>query len=368
MPAFFAYRSPYDSPLGKHACRLSTDSVLEWFRRNWACAGTSASEDEQHQRAEAWLRDELDCDPYGLTSLFTAAARDGLAPPRSEADLFELLQEHLYVEGDKQEQLLCRPGSIQVYTDDDNLDVAYYFCDDAFLKDHGRLAAFLLHEPWRLPAACQVGSFRSGCPYREVATGLGGEGGTYLVVTRECGKCEFGTLAERPPALLPGVRLPALPSCLRATTPAADWPEELVLLWSQLPDEGELSDDGLRDALDRVHWFPVAVFEHLPDARTLSRKEAHTMLWDRRRTMMHEKYRTNSLLSRVASSGHLAQLCWCVANAPTWAFGRNVYNQWYLFDDLWASGNPDLAAGILRFATRWDVLTPEGKEAGSSWR
>jgi hypothetical protein len=83
-------------------------------------------------------------------------------------------------------------------------------------------------------------------------------------------------------------------------------------------------------------------------------------LWDRRGAMMHEKYRTDRLLSRVATSAHLAQLCWCIANAPAWASGRDVYEQWYLFDDVWAAGNPHLAAGILRFATRWDVLSPPG--------
>jgi hypothetical protein len=212
MPAFFAYRSP------------------------WGCAGTSADEDEQHRRAEAQLRDELGCHPYGLSSLFTVAAREGLLPPRSEADLFALLYEYLYVEGDKREHLLCRPGAIQVRTDDDNLNVAYFFCDDGFLREHGHLAAFLLHEPWRLPAACGPGSFPDWRPVRPVDTGRVGEGGTYLAVTKECGKGEFATLAEQP-----GVRLSELAAFLRAMTPA-----ELVLLWLQLPDE----DD---DALEVPH-------------------------------------------------------------------------------------------------------------------
>jgi hypothetical protein len=30
------------------------------------------------------------------------------------------------------------------------------------------------------------------------------------------------------------------------------------------------------------------------------------------------------------------------------------YEQWYLFDDVWAAGHPDLAASLLRYASSWD--------------
>src|SRR5262245_6940200 len=103
MAAYFVYRSPYDALLGKHVCRLPDETVLAWFQRNWACAGTSEDEDEQHMRASAWLRDELETNAYGLFSIFAAAARATLPCPRSEPELFDLLREHLHVEGDKTE-------------------------------------------------------------------------------------------------------------------------------------------------------------------------------------------------------------------------------------------------------------------------
>jgi hypothetical protein len=30
------------------------------------------------------------------------------------------------------------------------------------------------------------------------------------------------------------------------------------------------------------------------------------------------------------------------------------YEQWYLFDDVWAAGHPELAASLLRYAISWD--------------
>ena len=360
MSAWFTYRSPYDALLGKHVRRLPDDSVLAWFQRNWNCAGKSEDEDEQHARAGDWLRDELETDPYGLSSIFTRAARDKIPAPTTEEELFGLLREHLYVEGDKDEQLLCRPGCIQVYTDDDNLDVAYYFCDDKYLSEYGTQAAFLLHEHWRLPTLSSPDGFVPKVPPRRLRKGGRGEGGTWLVTTSCCGKCELAELHKTPPAFLPGVRMPELPDFLRGHKAAVDWPAEFVLLRIQMPEPGEVSNDDLWDALDRIVWFPGRwVLEGLEEVQQLERAEARRLLSDNRLQMVHEKGRPNGNLCRIQTSAHLAQLCWLVAHAPQWSWGRNVYHQWYLFDDCWASANPDLAHGLLRFATRWDVLTPE---------
>jgi uncharacterized protein (TIGR02996 family) len=37
--------------------------------------------------------------------------------------------------------------------------------------------------------------------------------------------------------------------------------------------------------------------------------------------------------------------------------GEDRFDQWILFDDVWASAQPALAAAILRYATAWDVLS-----------
>jgi hypothetical protein len=36
---------------------------------------------------------------------------------------------------------------------------------------------------------------------------------------------------------------------------------------------------------------------------------------------------------------------------------RDTFAQFIYFDDRWASAHPTLAAGVLTFASRWDVLT-----------
>jgi hypothetical protein len=55
-----------------------------------------------------------------------------------------------------------------------------------------------------------------------------------------------------------------------------------------------------------------------------------------------------------AASEHLVQAC--VDGSGT---ADPYYGQWYFFDDVWASAQPDLANALLRFASRWDVLSPD---------
>lgn len=58
---------------------------------------------------------------------------------------------------------------------------------------------------------------------------------------------------------------------------------------------------------------------------------------------------------RFRITPHMAQAVFHTAN---WG-GKDgdLYHQWIFFDDRWAAAHPTLAAGILTFASRWDVLT-----------
>ncbi len=55
--------------------------------------------------------------------------------------------------------------------------------------------------------------------------------------------------------------------------------------------------------------------------------------------------------SLINAGDHIVQICVFVG------WGGGVYHQWIIVDDLWASGHPDLADGLLRYAERWDVLS-----------
>jgi uncharacterized protein (TIGR02996 family) len=75
---------------------------------------------------------------------------------------------------------------------------------------------------------------------------------------------------------------------------------------------------------------------------------------------VESRWKHDPSLSRIHAEEHLAQLC-IHTNARHLARGvRHHWDQWYFFDDLWASAHPDVANGLLSYGLRWDAL--------SSWR
>src|SRR6266545_7590753 len=105
-------------------------------------------------------------------------------------------------------------ASVRAATDDDEVDLAYYFLDDALAASDR--AAYVLLEDWRLPTALGTGGhgFDEPAGVQRLTADHGGTGTTYVVALRP------GDLFDRrslvPPSALVGVRLPELASCLRS--------------------------------------------------------------------------------------------------------------------------------------------------------
>ncbi len=116
---YFLLLSPYERR-GIRFVRLKSPSVLSWFQRAWS----KAAEGEGLWGAE--LRGRV----YGFGSLFDAIVEERLKPPRTEAELIPLLEQHIYYERD----IEVEPHFVHVETDDDEVDIEYFFFDDDFLR------------------------------------------------------------------------------------------------------------------------------------------------------------------------------------------------------------------------------------------
>ncbi|WP_433236388.1 hypothetical protein ACQPYK_27005 [Streptosporangium sp. CA-135522] len=327
----FVYRSHYEGPFSKRVRRLPDATVLTWFRRSWV-----AVVEEGHD-ADAWIVDELGGPVYGFRSIFDAARRDAIEAPGTWQELRDLLQRHLYVEGEVRADEL----SVRVLTDDDEVELAYFFLDDSLVADRADRLAYLVHDGWPLPET--IGGARSGVfvppvPVEELAAAPpGGEGATYAVLLTFCDSESIGWLV---PWSFPGVRLPELAAHLRVLEPpAAGWPRELLALRALTASD----DDGIGPALDRCNRWPEAEHPLVGDHRSvhdLSMRVLETAELERGRD-------PRSTLLR--DSSHLAQMSIHMNDF----FG---HQQWFLFDDVWAAGNEDLARSLLRYAHGWDPL------------
>jgi uncharacterized protein (TIGR02996 family) len=354
MTVFFAYRSHYEGPTGIRVRRFhQQDAVLDWFRAHWQAI---ADPDEADERADELLGMSV----YGFSSLFTAIAETSLPPPRTYGDLAELLEEHLYVEG----EVLCSPHVVQALTDDDEIELAYYVFDDNFVAKHPGRTALLLQDDWKLPGDIGPGGFRPKEPTTRVGKGKG-DGATYLVF-HDC--WDSGNLdALEGGYRIDGVRLPQLAQYLAAHEPPDrgccfhyDMPALRLELFPKSKKARAAEDpflfalrDNPNDEATRLifaDWLADRG-QGSPGSYFLRRALAGVC---RRPLAGYETLGHNAKKSLIQVDEHLAQLCRHVGRADK----KDLYHRWIFFDDLWASAHPDLANSLLRYARRWDCLSP----------
>lgn len=329
---YFVYRSHYEGPLSKLVRRLPDETVLAWFQRGWASG------------SETWVEDELGVDVYGLDSIFSKVRELDLPRPETTAQLRTLLHEHLYVEGGS-DFIRLDEHSLRVRTDDDEVELAYFFFEDDVVAAAPDRLAYLLHEDWPLPDhTAPPGPFAPDVVVTPVGPSGEGEVSTYAVFSTFY---DGESLACSRPLVFPGVDLRALARHLRtaATPRGEDWPPELLVLRALVaPDE-----DTLGPALDRGNRWPgfnlnADPWPDLPDDHAAAHRRAVELVEAGQHT---DGRRPEASLLRV--SDHLVQLA-LHCSGP---FG---YQQWYLFDTAWAATHPDLARSLLRYADHWDPL------------
>lgn len=348
MGVYFALRTHYDFPTGKYLRYFPEDeSVLAWFQRHWQ--GKSREKDEE----KGYVREILGCEVYGFATLFEAIAEHNLARPQTMRQLVALLNEHLYVEG----EILSTNRVIQVLTDDDELELAYYFFDDAYVKKEPGKASYLLWEDWRLPEGAEtssVGALPSLPSGVNVLPKVKNGAGT--VYAAFLSYYDSGNLVDLNGAYrVPGVRLPGLLSYLQSYQPDEYGTIELSVLRAL-----GSSTDTLNAVLEDVKSLPICSIGddlyRLKFGTGTPEKDLTTLRKAVAKVQADDALRGGKQ-SLVQCEEHVAQLC---LHSETWSTDSDstlLFQRWIFFDDLWLQTYPDLGKAILRFGTRWDVLT-----------
>jgi hypothetical protein len=354
VAVYFIERSFYEGPTGRQLSRVNADTVLSAFQARWG----------QPPDPNLGVR--------FLAHVLHRAAEEGLASPQSMEELAAHLPECIYWP-----QVVVEEHALQVMTDDDEIEMASYVFDDHFrARVPAHFTAFLLHDDWRLPGGAGTGIFVPAIQAAPLLPAGGGEGTTWFILQMaEDTSC----LSEmRYPMRIEGVRVPDLGRYLAEVVPAPgepggmDWPWELRLLRTQVPDR-PTGADALRVALERTNGLNVKHVQRLGEWNWAGLEgdlaSARHELAERL-VQIEERSRTISLnqpadpaLSLIQGEEHVAQLC-LNDTAPCARYGRRYesYFQWIFFDDLWAAAHADLATGLLRFASRWDVLSEGERE------
>jgi len=131
--------------------------VLGWFQRAW-----------HHEDPEALVDAEIGGGSYGFDSIFEAIEEHRLPCPQTLVELHDLLDEHLWVESDDVIRLDER--GLRVRTNDDEVDLAYYFLEDEAIAAYPDRLAYLVNDTWPLPsgAAAPGTTFTPDVPVRFV--------------------------------------------------------------------------------------------------------------------------------------------------------------------------------------------------------
>lgn len=114
--------------------RFGDNSILTWFQRVWNSRAKSGNDD----LSERLLGQHV----YGFNSLFDTIERYNLPVPCDHYELARLLNKYIYAEG----SVAYTPEVLQVLTDDDELELRYYFIDNSFIRSNPNRCAFLVHE------------------------------------------------------------------------------------------------------------------------------------------------------------------------------------------------------------------------------
>jgi uncharacterized protein (TIGR02996 family) len=237
---------------------------------------------------------------------------------------------------------------LQVLADADDSHVAYYFFDDDFLASHAGLASYFLLDDWRLPDGAGAAGWVAVAE-TDKSPHVGGEGSLYVVELELA--CEhlrdLDMIRE-----IPGVRVPGV----------CRW---LMSLESVNREQLDLNLIELREALlsadlaegEQELAFLLALRENPQDDLTWNAYSDWLGEHGSRPAGLHLLERGVRHLMTQGQAHGLMQVGDHVAQTFVTYSVDPRYDHWFFFDDLWGSAHPDLADALLRYGSRWDVLS-----------
>ncbi len=354
MPVYFVYRCHDGAPSERHVRRFEYDTVLDWANAVWKMHDTRAGANEYGKQ----LFTGLDTDAFH--TLFTPYD-DYPMPhrPRTMADVkrwFDAFYCEETAHGSHHIQCLTEWG--------DNQQAVYVFDDHYRAKKPGK-ADFLLLDNWELPAGeSDAPKVRMPKTHRVEHRG-DGEGTLYFAGTFVDCKYNLEDLSDA--YHLPGLRVPDLARYLLLRQDQDDLEYHLSHLRDGLvevlanpfgEDAGFLT--AIRDQPDEdTHW---AVYSDWLQDRDLPPAGHHLLDRALRADACATKGKhRRPKLDCVKVTTHVAQACKHEGRYPDQSGDELTDTDWFeqfiYFDDRWAAAHPTLAAGVLTFTSRWDVLS-----------
>jgi len=356
VSVYFVYRSHDDNPGAFHVKVFPHDTVLEWCRSIWV--GIPRGDDHPDAATDR-AEEVLGCVVGGFDMLFVTIHNQAWAKPKTMTAAARYFEEALYNQAVKFGQ-----HHLQLLGEDDDLQTAVYLFDDHYVNKNRHRATFLMRTDWRLPDGASEEELKpKGVP--NTAKLVRGVGVTYFA---HFATYDIGMLSDLPNRDLRGVV---------AAVRVADFPRYLFAMRNRLaenPDDETLSHElcqlvrGLDVVIEKAKGDEKAFLAALtadPDdygvwcAYSYWRMERDRLPLLADVLLLYEPYwdaiegTRQAMMDDALTQTHVAQLSKHVGRLEG---GADRFHHFILFDDEWANAHRDLAASILRTASRWDPL------------
>lgn len=332
---FLVYRAPYEGVNSKRVVKLKAISILEWFQNGWDAINNMNPTD--------WIKSECDGDIHDLSLFFNKMKQENLPKPNDWNQLADYLHQYLPLE--HKERIAQDEHSLRFMSDDDEVSIAVYFFDTYMVEKYPNKTSYLLYDRFELPVKSkEVNSFTHNEKSRELFPKATGVGKTYFCFLTFYDSDTFGHTVHE----LNGARFSDLVRYLRSIQPEkisvsstqyySPWPRELILLRSFIDED----DTTIENALRECNNYPIFQI----DAFNLGLGSIETAQNEFETAKKSVISTANPDMSHIKYGETFAQLAMhCSKN-----FG---YQQWYIFDDLWAMDNADLANSLIRYTSNW---------------
>jgi len=266
---WFCARVPYDVPNGRHVKKLAGETPLKFFQNAWANKDSKAA---------------LGIQSYGSYHIFGDPDLTA-SPPADDQALANAIEKNCYCTS-----IETQHGQLEYLSDDDELDMSYYFFDSEFAKNNPDRVKFLLHQGW-LPT--EIKSNKDSAPATHILSRM---------PTQTCDSNNWDYFK------IEGTRLNEIGKAFE------------TMQANRYSDSATMEKFLESQAKDQSWALTIAKFV-----------DAEGSFKDNR--------------SEFQCTPHLCEL-----NLHSHNYGKSaVFEQFIVFDDLWAASHPDMFQSMLRF-------------------
>lgn len=357
MAVYLVYRTPYNQPNNKYLKKFEEDTVLAWFQNLWNYY------DQDFYQFLDNVYEYIGIDIYGFWGPFRKYDEKGFDekishkhPPQD----FKQIEEYLR-RGYCNQVVLEENNYVQVFTDDDEMELAYYIFDDSYIEQNPIKTEYLIREAYELPTVhARDSTFHK---FEHYTKELELHPNSHQTMCCFFENVSGDNISYKNHLLIKGLRLPELFDYLYN-----NYHPELILFRIFAHESWEQTLKRLADFKHHACFQGQDFYDAFsyPDIEKMKVEETYTYFLKAVETFKQkigpERLGdfTASGNSRVQISPHLIQLS---LNTDSWdevpivgSKPAHLFSHFIFFDDLWASKNETLAKSIMNYARGWDVL------------